>query len=172
MSYLMFPPSSDTPSTGVINNNSIEWLNDELYDAIDLDIYRWQLEQEALGLSEEEIDKLLDETWDGDTSSHDYLIGDWILEDELWAPDPDGEYAAICRESVTQVVYSRYILPSTGCSPCYPHQCDLDSPGDYPGYCLPPDLLGRGLPLDEYYRGAIELADGKGYILLRRKQDE
>ena len=28
------------------------------------------------------------------------------------------------------------------CSPCYPGQVDLDTPGDYLGYDLPPDIYG------------------------------
>ena len=70
------------------------------------------------------------------------LIGSWKKDsDGLYEPDKTGEYAAICGEIYTQVVWSKTTGKSALCSPCYPGQCDVDTPGDYLYYALPADML-------------------------------
>lgn len=80
--------------------------------------------------------------WD---SSGDYLIGDWIKDkDGLYTPDESGEYAAIVREDVTQVVLSKYTTRARLCSPCYPGQADVDpnrENGGFLAYTLPKEAF-------------------------------
>jgi len=76
---------------------------------------------------------------DGCEPQGDILIGKWIKDpkDQKWAPDLTGDYAAIVGEIYTQVVFSKKTKRGALCSPCYPGQVDLETPGDFLGYCLP-----------------------------------
>ena len=49
------------------------------------------------------------------------------------------EYSLIVGETYTQVVWSKQTKRCTLCSPCYPGQGDLDTPGDFLSYDLPPE---------------------------------
>ena len=125
---------SEIPTTGVISNNSVEFLNDELYSGIDLDYENWLKEN----VNEEDLDYYESGP---DTT---YLLGDWLKDEEdKYYPDPAGEYAAICGEIYTQVVFSKYTKKCALCSPCYPGQGDLDSEGEFLAYTLPADLIGN-----------------------------
>ena len=75
--------------------------------------------------SDTDWDQFNDETMDDVQEIS--LIGDWIKDEEgLYMPDFNGEYAAIVRESVVQVVYSKYVTKVYSlCSPCYPGQADV-----------------------------------------------
>ena len=86
--------------------------------------------------------------------SHTKLFGDWIISDKLdkehdwffanghgYQPNKNGEYAAIMRETVIQVVWSKHTERHALCSPCYPNQGDADSDGEYLCYVLPKDML-------------------------------
>ena len=124
----------EVPITGVIQNNSIvQFISDEMYNGIDLDY-----EEHIQSPFHNEIDCDCLEYIPEDRSN--YLIGDWIKDpDGLWDYDPDGEFAAIVREDVTQVVYSKYTKKAALCSPCYPGQADLDSSGEFLAYDIPAD---------------------------------
>ena len=125
---------SESAIGGVISNNSVEFLNDEMFsgNSIDLD-YEEFLSDDP---SEEDI-----EFYESDNST--YLIGDWLKDDNgKYYPDINGEYAAICGEIYTQVVFSKSTKKCNLCSPCYPGQGDLDSIGEYLTYTLPEDLIG------------------------------
>jgi len=124
----------ELPITGVISNNLIvQFISDEMYDCIDLD-YEEHINTPDHILEGENC--FCVDMWDcGDST---YLIGDWIKDsDGLWDYDPDGEYAAIVRESTTQVVYSKYTKRAGLCSPCYPGQADNESDGEFLAYDLP-----------------------------------
>lgn len=127
----------ETPITGVISNNQvIQFLVDEIFDGIDLD---WIEHVES---SEHDLDDPdycdICEFWDMSQST--ILIGDWIRDSNgLYDYDPMGEYAAIVRESTTQVVYSKYTRKAGLCSPCYPGQADMESDGQFLAYDLPPE---------------------------------
>ena len=119
------------PITGVISNNSIvQFISDEMYNGIELDWDEF--------MNSDEFDPDEDYNYFENTT---WLIGDWIKDpdDGLWDYDPDGEYAAIVNESTTQVVYSKYTRKCLLCSPCYPGQADLDNPGEFLAYDIPPD---------------------------------
>ena len=84
------------------------------------------------------------ENWEsqGDT----ILIGDWEKDkDGLWDATKDGEkgFSAIVGEIYTQVVWSKWTKRVALCSPCYPGQGDLDTPGDWLAFDLPPDMYGE-----------------------------
>ena len=69
----------------------------------------------------------------------DLLVGTWKQDpDGKYTHDESGEYAGILREDVLQVVFSKFTTRAALCSPCYPGQADLDTPGGYLAYCLPP----------------------------------
>ena len=131
---------SESPVTGVVSNNTPEWLMDELYDSIDLDYESFESEIENDdSLDEDEKQNAL-ESYEsmGDST---LLIGDWVKDENgLYEPDKTGEYSAIMRESVTQIVWSKFTKRGALCSPCYPGQVDLDTPGEYMAYDLPPDM--------------------------------
>ena len=137
---------SDTPVTGVISNNTPEFLMEELNDSIDLDYIEFEssIENDDSLDDDEKANALEMYESMGDNT---LLIGDWIQDDDgKYDYNPDGEYAAIMRESVTQVVYSKFTRRGALCSPCYPGQVDLDSPGEFLAYDLPRDLYGDSYP--------------------------
>ena len=122
----------EMPITGVISNNLIvQFISDEISNGINL-TYEEYLKSEDYDPDNEEDDYMC--SFGDDT----YLIGNWIKDsDGLWDYDPDGEYAAIVRESTTQVVYSKYTKRAGLCSPCYPGQADNESDGEFLAYDLP-----------------------------------
>lgn len=72
----------------------------------------------------------------------DMLIGSWKKgADGKYEPDETGEYAAIVRELVTQVVWSKHTDRGAVASPCYPGQVDLETPGQYLAYTLPKGMF-------------------------------
>ncbi len=119
--------------TGVVSNNqAVQFISDECMSGIDLD-YEDHIRSP---FHQEENCECLDDYWESTT----WLIGDWILDsDDLYTHDPNGEYTAIVRVDVTQVVFSKYTQRSNLCSPCYPGQGDIGSEGDYLAYDLPPE---------------------------------
>jgi hypothetical protein len=123
---------SEDAITGVIQNNNVEFLSEDIYKGIDLDYEKYVKEHP----DEEDID------WESDNDT--YIIGSWKKgEDGKYEPDKEnGEYAAIVDEIYTQVVWSKFTKRCNLCSPCYPGQGDLDSEGIYLTYTLPPDLIG------------------------------
>ena len=129
----------DVPITGVVSNNSVNPFIFECIayeDSINLD-YEAHLESDEHQHYNDDNCEIC-EYWEDYNST--ILIGDWIKDsDGLWDYDPNGEYAAIVRESVTQVVFSKYFKSCQLCSPCYPGQADLDSDGDFKAYNLPPE---------------------------------
>ena len=122
----------DKAITGVISNNLIvQFISDEMYNGVNL-TYEEYLKSEDYDPDNEEDDYMY--SFGDDT----YLIGDWIKDsDGLWDYDPNGEYAAIVRESTTQVVFSKYTKRAGLCSPCYPGQADNESEGKFLAYDLP-----------------------------------
>ncbi|GAG12597.1 unnamed protein product, partial [marine sediment metagenome] len=60
----------------------------------------------------------------------------------LYDFNPEGEYAAICGEIYTQVVFSKNTTKCQLCSPCYPGQGDIGSIGEFLTYTLPSELMG------------------------------
>jgi hypothetical protein len=117
---------SESAVTGVMGLNNVpEGFFDETYDGINL-------------TCEACHEHGTDSECDGCDAEGDLLIGAWRKDrDGLYEPDPAGEYSAILREDVVQIVQSIKTQRGALCSPCYPGQVDLDSPGEYLGYCLP-----------------------------------
>ena len=134
----------DTPTTGVISNNAIEWLHEETADGIDLS---WEnrlsdFEQEH---GREPTDEERDDAWMGfDWGSSTYLIGSWTKSaDGVYDPDKSGDFSAIVGEIYTQVVWSKTVTRAALCSPCFPGQADIGSKGEYLAYTLPADVMGE-----------------------------
>lgn len=132
--------SSETPTTGVLNTNSVawEWVDDEICLTCE-EIY--QSIEDDRSFNEEEKQNELD-CIECD-SSHTKIFGDWILDtkNHQYTPDKNGEFATIENECTVQVVFSRFTKRGALCSPCYPGQVDLDSKGEFLGYTLPDALL-------------------------------
>lgn len=121
--------------TGVINTNDMEHIGDELTGAIDLDFENHLLECK---------NEYHDDCWYSDEST--YLIGFKKGRDGKWAPDRKAEWSAIVNGGghyTTQVVRSRWYAMSHYCSPCYPGQGDLNTPGALKAYAPPPDIFGE-----------------------------
>ena len=124
---------SNKPITGVVSNNSVsQFINEEInYNGIDLGFLEHKLYCNS-------NDEYHEECYENYGESSDWLIGDWkINKDGKYEPDESGEYAAIVRETVTQVVWSKHTRRCALCSPCYPGQGDLDTPGEFLTYDLP-----------------------------------
>lgn len=146
---------TEVPTTGVISFNAVcQFVSDEICggDSVDLSweaakeefIQEYMAEHEGNEPDDEALDQWSDEM-DG-CESGDTLIGDWLKDNEgLYYPDPEGEYAAIVREDVVQVVFSKYVTGCKNlCSPCYPGQADVNGANDEPdsnfkAYNLPPE---------------------------------
>jgi hypothetical protein len=141
------------PVTGVISFNDVcQFVSDEIaINGIDLQYEEAckEFESEFLTAHNREPDE---DEWQEfyneleGCESGDQLIGDWIKDNEgLYDADPEGEYSAIVREGVVQVIKSIYITKCKNlCSPCYPGQADInggdDEPeGEFLAYNLPPE---------------------------------
>ena len=132
----------NTPTTGVYSNNQIEFLMDELYDGINLTFEEW-FEDHIITCENCQNDEYCDELEFYESYNDTYLIGSWIKNKyNLYEPDKSGEYSAIVGEIYTQVIWSKYFGRGALCSPCYPGQVDVDTPGDFIYYALPPDIIG------------------------------
>lgn len=126
--------NSEIPITGVIQNNNVEFLLDEIFSSksVDLD-YQEFLKSKP---SQDEID-----CYECDNPT--ILIGDWIKRHGEYLPKKSGEFAAIVNDFTTQVVFSKNTKRCSLCSPCYPGQGDLDSEGIYLAYTLPSEIIGN-----------------------------
>lgn len=123
-----------TPITGVVHNCTPEFLIEETINGIDL---AW----------EEHLTECQNEDYD-DCYFPDLcgtvLIGSWKQDENgLYGVDKSGDYAAIVGEIYTQVIWSHDIKKCALCSPCYPGQGDLDTPGQYLTYDLPKEFYGE-----------------------------
>jgi hypothetical protein len=148
----------DEPIVGVIRNNAIEHLGEVTDGGIWLD---WEEHKDACG----GICKLCDCNHEdscrcAEGSIHKYepsgehdacefcgegdvLIGDWRKDDSgRYVPDEKGYYSAVVGEVYTQVLMSRFTRPCALCSPCYPQQGDLETPGPITAYDLPKEIKG------------------------------
>jgi hypothetical protein len=137
--------------TGVIDNNSVPNIWDEIDSDSTVNLtYANALREHAVSCEDEDCisDDHYPETngWDSD-GDDTRLIGDWKFDEMTGDCEPDTEgkkgFAAIVRESVSQVVWSRAIAKRKSmCSPCYPMQADLDSgTGTIPCYAFPADMM-------------------------------
>ena len=133
---------SEVPTTGVLSIHSINWDAYLFIDEVCLTCEEMYKELESDHECEYGEDCNCADFIECD-SSHDKIIGDWILDTKtgLYEVDKNGEFAAIVRESTIQVVYSKYIARGAPCSPCYAGQIDLDSSGEFKAYTLPKDML-------------------------------
>ncbi len=130
---------SEKPVTGVANISDIAWEFIDNERCLTCDEILEEAEQEAAASNEETPEDLAD--FLECDSSHTKLIGDWIQgEDGKWDSDPAGEYAAIVGEIYVQIVFSKTTKRCALCSPCYPGQADLDTPGEFLCYALPEDI--------------------------------
>lgn len=124
--------------SGVIQTNNAEWLWEEIFDnGIDL---TWQEHvNECAEYAKNDFCSCLD-----GVDGHTYIIG-FELNDKTgkYEIDKSAEFSAIMGEVYTQVVHSQYILDCAMCSPCYSNQGDLDTPGDFPTYAIPPEYFGE-----------------------------
>lgn len=136
---------------GVIKNWSAEYLHEDTFEGTNLDY-------------EVHLTECPNEDHDGcweNLGSETWLIGFIECEPDdkkvCYAEvgehgsfgfklDPEAEYSAIVGEIYTQVLSSKWMADCRMCSPCYPSQGDLDTPGDFPTYSLPPDIYGDNEP--------------------------
>jgi hypothetical protein len=155
---------TNVPMTGVVNNHSVEFLHEEIcaIDAIDIDLEAHRDECETC-----KSDNFCDDVEMWDMSGDTIFIGAWKKTGkDTYEIDKENEkydYAAIVRECVTQVVWSKHVtFVRALCSPCYPGQADLDSGAMHKeneaGFCylcytLPWNLISsEEMPLPEKLR--------------------
>lgn len=135
--------NSESPVTGVLSINSIEWDSFPYSTEICLTCREIEKEidnDESLSEDEKEDQKEYIEC----DSSHRKIFGYWTQDEKgLYSPDRSKEYAAILNETTIQVAYSKHTKRGALCSPCYPGQVDLNSEGDFLGYTLPDYLLSE-----------------------------
>jgi len=139
-----------TITTGVIHNNTATWLIEEIHEAINLDYNAHCAECKK---------EYHDDCWE-DSSADTLLIGfihcayddpdAWyrFLPSTAYKPDPAADFTAICGEINTQVIASKWAARCALCSPCYPGQGDLETPGPQLAYCLPPTLFDSPTDFD------------------------
>jgi len=126
----------ETPITGVISQNSVPLIWDDMNDFVNLDY------EEFLKTSPTDDEK--DMYCDDDAT---YLTGYKLDESTgLYDIDETAEYSAIISCPVIQITHSKHTARANKCSPCYPNQADLDTPGDLLAYCLPVELFDTYAP--------------------------
>ena len=130
---------STIPVTGVLNSGRPEWLHEDMFNGIDLDF-----EEHCKECDQEYHDDCYCD--DGDTT---YLIGYFKDEETgLFDIDKSAEYSAIVCTPYTQVTRSKFVSKTALCSPCYPGQGDLDTPGEFLAFTLPPEVWGSAKHLE------------------------
>lgn len=123
--------NSESPITGVISSNEPDWLYDEAVKGNDVGF-----EEHLKKCKNQEHD----ECYNDDEPT--YLIGFKKNTEGKYEPDPKAEYSAIVQSQYTQIIKSRYISRCALCSPCFPGQGDLETPGEFMTYTLPPEIWG------------------------------
>jgi hypothetical protein len=128
------PVDSDVPTTGVFNNNNLEFIGEDAFTGVDIDF-----EQHLSECKNEEHDTCFE-------SGTRYLIG--FVFDETsgqYTTDFDAKYSAIVNfdTNITQVLHSKWLIKGALCSPCYPGQVDADTEGGFLAYSVPPDVVGE-----------------------------
>lgn len=101
-----------------------------------------------------------------DNGDDTILFGGWKKDNEnLWGPkEPTkkSDFSAIYNqnENIIQVVKSSWVMDCHHCSPCYPGQGDIDTPGDSClAYVLPPDFLSDDF-LEENKKRMVQIRKG------------
>jgi len=124
---------SETPITGVVQTADLPYLIDEI-DLHGIDLYFEEHCKECTKEFHEDCYNL-----DAETT---HLLGYKKDAKGEYIPDLDAEFSAIVNgnENTTQVTHSKWVSRAALCSPCYPGQGDMDTPGDYLIYTLPPDM--------------------------------
>jgi len=132
---------SEVPVTGVLNSNSTEFLFEDAIKGIDINF-----EEHCKECKNEYHDNC----WMDDEPT--YLIGFKKDDKGEYVLDERAEYSAIVGQQETQVLRSGFVSRTALCSPCFPGQGDLDTPGEFLAYNLPPEIWGEQehLPIMEW----------------------
>lgn len=159
---------ADSPAGGVVAVHSLsEWF----WDSID-----------TLGINITEEEVL--EEWDRDNPGEDfdwdgayleectYILGDWEKDTNSGQYTESGNQFGFSAVVTTlggaynvHIVASKYARRGALGSPCIPGQIDLDSPGDYLAFDLPPSYYGdQWSPL--WTRYVQSNGEGKEWIAL------
>jgi len=129
--------NSEHPIAGVVQNNEIYYLGDEIQSGIDL---QWEAHKRKCRKKDH------DSCYDSD-GEQEVLIGQWKRQGKKgWIPDITGEYAAIVGEIYTIVYWSRHTARHALCSPCYAGCGDIDTAGEFLTYTLPDDVMLEQTP--------------------------
>lgn len=157
---------TEKPTTGVISLNAVvQFVSDEMYNGINLTAENAEKEYRQAHFEKYHhhpnsisMQKFWDQ-WE-DQGDDNWIIGSWKKDSEgLYEPDESGEYAAIVREDVVQVVFSKYVTKVKSlCSPCYPGQADVNGGEDeqdsnFLAFNLPPEAytMQEGIKMDNKY---------------------
>jgi len=125
---------SEVPTTGVLNSTDAEFLYEDA-------IYHGGIDINFEEHCKECKNEYHDDCWMDDKPT--YLIGFKKNEEGDYVLDEKAEYSAIVGQQETQVLRSGYVSRVTLCSPCFPGQGDLDTPGEFLAFTLPPEVFGE-----------------------------
>ena len=134
--------NSEAPITGVLNSTAPEFLYEDAIYHGGIDI---NLEEHCKECKNE----YHDDCWTDDEPT--YIFGFKKDEKGEYVIDEKAEYSAIVGQIYTQVLMSKWASRCALCSLCFPGQGDLNTPGEFLAYNLPPECWGEGkhLPVIE-----------------------
>lgn len=158
---------SEKPVVGVVTNHQPEFLCEDISShGIDIDLEEYLSSCES-GNDEEAVVDIWEsgamivgfKEWDykthfsnpdmttADVLAFIYQFQPWaiVVGDKVFVPDDVWDYQAICGDVCTQVLKSKFVQRASLCSPCFPGQADLDTPGDFLTYTLPAVVWGDRL---------------------------
>lgn len=83
-------------------------------------------------------------TWeDADTLLYGFKFNE---ETNKYEEDPTADFSIIFGELYAQVTQSKYMAFCNKCSPCFPYQGDLETPGDIMTFSIDKETWGADLP--------------------------
>lgn len=138
-------PSDDEPVTGVYSTGDVDLdavLCLEELDYAYEDAVREHEAECAICRGEVEGDCDFFDFWDSQPGGRAWADAPWVFDEETQQWDaPDATLMILENEDTVQVVKSPVTARRGWCSPCYPGQCCMDTPGDILCYALPDDYL-------------------------------
>jgi hypothetical protein len=129
---------SEVPSPGVISSNRLAW--EYIDNEICLDC------EEIMEKLDSQCEDEMNSGWENiECFGHTKLIGDWLKDEKgKYYPDETGEFAAkIDSQNDVIVLWSKFTVQGTPCSPCAPWGVSIDEPGEFLCYTLPDYLLEK-----------------------------
>lgn len=149
--------------TGVLVTNHVPYLSEVMFGSDAINVSAEKREKEFFAQLRHEHNLPDDYDFNDDPEEvfdqyelqriHDGCDCDEILvgfkfneETQQYEEDPEAEYSIVFGELYAQIIKSKYITYCAQCSPCFPYQGDLGTPGNLPTYALPEEMWGEYKP--------------------------